>query len=263
MILEFWMALGSGILLAGALVAELLSLWRQRAVWQVLAPVTEIAAGIVLAIALALSIARHGAWQPDSLQHICWGLALAALVVHLAFTWLLRVRAATLAVDPLALALALVGAFAPLPASAPVDCTQTGAITTLTWGLLLLGIGASALAGGSAVMLAVRSVLDRFDPALQLPERQSLKLSLAQATTLALVGLGAGLTLAVWWAWRATGSLLASDARQGWLAIVWLLIAMSSLAWRLEKQASDWAAGLVLLASVTGLVSLLWLPWVG
>jgi hypothetical protein len=57
--------------------------------------------------------------------------------------------------------------------------------------------------------------------------------------------------------------LLASDARQGWLAIVWLLIAMSSLAWRLEKQASDWAAGLILLASVTGLVSLLWLPWIG
>jgi hypothetical protein len=263
MILEFWMALGGSILLGGAWIARLLQLWRPHTMWRVLAPILEAVAGLVLAIVLGLSISRQGSWGPDSLRQVSWGLALATLIVHLAFTWLIRVPGAALLVDLIILVLALIGTFA-LPTSATrLDCTQVATVATLTWTLLLLGAGASAVAASAALVLPLRPALIRLHIDRQRPGGESLQLLLAQATSLALLALGAGLALAVWWSWRAVGMLAGNDARHGWLAIAWLLLVMSSLAWRLSSRPLRWAASLAVLASVTASASLLLIPMLG
>ena len=263
MILEFWIALGGSVLLGGAWIARLLYLWRPHTVWRVLAPILEAVAGLALVIVLGLSISRQGGWGPDSLRQVSWGLALAVLIVHLASIWLIRVRGAALLIDLIILILALIGTFA-LPASVTqLDCTQVAAVTTLTWTLLLFGAGASAVAASAALVLLLGPALIRLHIDHQRPGGESLQLLLAQATTLALLALGAGLTLAVWWSWRAIGMLAGSDGRHGWLAIAWLLLVMSSLAWRLSSSSLRWAAGLAVLASVTACASLLLIPMLG
>jgi ABC-type transport system involved in cytochrome c biogenesis permease subunit len=73
---------------------------------------------------------------------------------------------------------------------------------------------------------------------------------LTQAIFLALVALGSGLTVSVWWAWQTAGTLTAGDPREIWMAVTWLTAAMSLVAWQLEGHRGRWAAGLALAAAL-------------
>jgi ABC-type transport system involved in cytochrome c biogenesis permease subunit len=79
---------------------------------------------------------------------------------------------------------------------------------------------------------------------------------------LALIGLGAGLVTSAWWAWRSVGGLAGDDPRQAWMAITWLLSAMSLLAWQLEAAAARWAAALAGLAATVAIGGLLAVPYI-
>ena len=91
----------------------------------------------------------------------------------------------------------------------------------------------------------------------QLPGWSILHSLMAHAAVFALVALGSGLVTGVWWVWRISGTLAWHSAREAWMAIAWLIAAMSMLAWQLDNRRSRWAAGLVLLATIAVLVGLI------
>jgi ABC-type transport system involved in cytochrome c biogenesis permease subunit len=73
---------------------------------------------------------------------------------------------------------------------------------------------------------------------------------------LALAALGSGLVIGVLWAWRTSGTLGSDSAREVWMAVAWLITAMSLLAWQLDTRRSRWAAALVLVAATAVLIGL-------
>jgi hypothetical protein len=74
-----------------------------------------------------------------------------------------------------------------------------------------------------------------------------------------LVVLGSGLTVGAWWTWKTAGTQISDDPRSGWMAITWLVTAMSVLAWRLRQRptrSGQWAAVLAILAAATAIFGL-------
>jgi hypothetical protein len=123
------------------------------------------------------------------------------------------------------------------------------------WTLWFLGAGAATVAGSAGLMEAGHNLLtasrgrvpsalrdrptrahagQRPSPLCAPPTRPSKYLrrftglaATNSAVWLAVIGLGGGLTVAVWWAWQTAGSLSSGDSHEGWLTVAWLLAAMS------------------------------------
>jgi hypothetical protein len=73
----------------------------------------------------------------------------------------------------------------------------------------------------------------------------------------ALVALGSGIMVNLWWSWKSAGVLSSSDAREGWVTAAWLIAGMSMLVRRAGKRWGRWTAGLALLAATIAILGLL------
>lgn len=87
--------------------------------------------------------------------------------------------------------------------------------------------------------------------------RVDVYFALRQATGLAWLVLGAGLVLAIWWAWQSMGSLVRLDLHTWCMAVAWLVSWISLLSWHLGKRAVQWAAGLAVLTAGIAIFGLL------
>ncbi len=251
---ESWFSLGAGILLAVAAVGCGLAWAGVRGRWGLVAAVARGAAGVALLVALALVALARGWWSPLDLRQVALGLAWATVVLHLALTWRLSAGDAGPFTDLIALALTGLalwpGGSVPTPAQRMVPFY-------VQWVLFLLGGGAVIVAGSAGLALALRAGLARRGLGLAGPSRAGLGVLLREAVSLALVTLGGGLVAGSWWAWRTVGRLASGDPREGWMAITWLIAALSLLSWRLEKHPGRWAAVLAMAAAAAALVGLL------
>lgn len=257
MALEAWVALSAGILLAVTIVAQGLALSRVRGRWDLVAIGTSVGAAVLLATTLILTVREHERWSPFDLQQMALSLALMTLIIHLVLAWRAGTIKTGLVVDLVVLVLALMVVIAIRPGGSPLNCIQRAFPFQLQWILFLLGAGGATVAGGTALMLALRIWLVERGSALRLPRRVDFYVPLKQAARLVLAALGSGLVVGSWWAWQTMGVLTSGDPREEWMAVTWLVAALSLLAWRLEKWAGRWAAGLAVVAAIVALFGLL------
>jgi hypothetical protein len=253
---EIW-ALVAVALLGLASVAGVLVMLAVREPWDAVAIGIRMAALAALIVALAAAVIVQGQWTAADPQQAMLGLIVAMLAVHLVLAWRLGAGSAGPTVDIVALALSLVSVFA-IQAGAPgLPCVERASLFQAQWVLFLLGGGGMLVAGSAGLMLAMRQgmvwVGRDFRPQWQIP----LYGLLTQAVILALVALGGGLILGVWWAWRTSGLLAVGNPREVWMAVAWLTAAMSLLAWQLDGSRGRWPAGLALVAAAAVLVGLL------
>jgi hypothetical protein len=192
-------------------------------------------------------------------------LALATLVIYLVLVWRLRVDGAAPIVDIVVMTLILTAYLAGQPPELEPVRLQRGASRQILWVLLSVGAGGVMVAGSTGLALGLRAALRTRIPNLAWPQWLDLHLLLKEATFLSLVVLGAGLAVSAWWAWEAGGTVaIASGAltfgSNGdgllWVAITWLVAAMSHVARRIGKKWGRWTAGLAIAMAVTGLVGL-------
>jgi hypothetical protein len=218
--------------------------------WLILSVTARGGSIVALALAAYLAAAGQGTWSPLDLRQVTLGLALATALAHLALSWAVGAPAGSPIADVVTAALALAALLAAHPAGAGLTCLQQALPYRAEWVLFLAG-AAGILVGGSAAL------------ALALPWpwlSSGASRLLAAGTSLGVLAVGAGIVTGLWWTWQATGTLEAGDIRESWMAVVWLLAAMSTAAWQLEKGARRWAAGLGLAAAAAVLLGLLTLP---
>lgn len=259
MAIEAWAVLGATAALALAVVIQTVALFRAGraglSVW------LRAAAAVALVAALPLTIANQDRWLPSAPRLVALGLSLAALLTAL----LLRLPAqrrnaypngldlASLPVDLFALVLNLLAVLWMSPGGPLPECAQESLAFGAQWSLLLAGSGAAIVAAGGALALALTALLTRLariEGDRPLPRRLDLHGILQDATALTLLLLGSGLVLGAWWSWRSTGRLLGNDPQIGWLAVAWLIAAMSRQTWRLGGRPARWAAGLSIAAAL-------------
>jgi ABC-type transport system involved in cytochrome c biogenesis permease subunit len=252
----------AAFLLAIATVTGSFALVKVRGRWAAAATVARAAGTAMVAVGLGLAALVQGEWSPLETRQVVLGLVLAMLSIQMVLSWSQRIGSGGPVVDAVAVGLLLVGIFL-LPADASLlTCAQQAAAYWAQWILYLLGGGAALVAGSTAIMLALHRGLSARGRNLHQPGRGDLYTFLTQAIFLALVALGSGLTVAVWWSWQTTGTLTAGDPREVWMAVTWLTAAMSLVAWQLEGRRGRWAAGLALVAALNvgfGLVFLTYL----
>ncbi len=252
---ELWAGIAA-CALGIAVVADGLAVFGIRGSWSLVTTVGRIAGAVALVLCLIFDVVPLGEWSPFDLQQMALGLALAMLVVHQLLSWRLKISGAGPVVDLVALILVLVAAIPYWSGAPPLTCTQRAIPYQIHWLLFLLGSGGVLVAGNAGLMLALRAGLGRLGWDLLVPSRADLHSLLTQATFLALVTLGSGLTVGVWWAWRTVGTLTGGDPREGWMAIAWLVSAMGLSAWQLQNWRGRWAASLAIVAAVVVLVAL-------
>lgn len=259
---EIW-ATVAAFLFGAAAIAGGLALFRVRGPWEPAAIGARVAAVVAVTAALISAVVAQGEWSPSEPWQIVLSLILAMSGVHLVLAWRLGIGSAGPVVDLVALALLLLvhpstpwanpstaRAWSSLqPATSLLTCTDRTLPFMVQWGLFFLGSGSVLVAGSAGLLLALRHVLERWAPGLKLPLRTELYDLLIQSTFLALVTVGGGLTVATWWAWQTAGMLTGSDPREAWMALVWLLVAMSLFAWQLERLRGRWAAAFAGLAA--------------
>jgi len=286
MTIDAGLALGASALLLLAAVAQgiLLSSTRDRSAgfrdcppwWGRIVLGARLGAAFLVAAALVSEAVSQGTWTPFDLMgdisQIALSLGLATLITHLALIglnaldragrglprWVTPTELATdagPAADLSSLAL-IVLAVAIAPGAPPVTCAQRVAPVALQWALFLLGGGSTLLAGSAGLMRTVGDLTPRFglDLAIGQPDLDSL---LRQAAALSLIAVGGGLIAGAYWSWRTLGTAGSGDPREGWMAVTWLIEAMSLLAWRLQKRPSGWAAALALFAAAIAIGALL------
>ena len=259
---EIWVSIAAA-LLGVAVIAGGMVLLAGRKSWGIVAIGARVAALAALIVALIAAVMASGQWTASDRQQAMLSLVVAMEAIHLVFVWRLGVVSAGPIVDVIALTLGLVGVFL-IPASAPsLICAQQASLSQVHWVLFLLGGGSVLVAACAGLTLALRGLLVWRGLELQLPESLPLHGLLRHAAALALAALGSGLLTGVWWAWRTTGVMLGANAREMWMAVVWLITAMSLLAWQLDDRRSQWAAGLALVAAVAKVVGLLFPVGVG
>lgn len=251
---EGWAAVIAAMLLAAAFVGGSLAKGR-RWPWLVLGLRAGAAAALVLAV-VWLAMAQ-GFWSAADGRQVAAGLALSVVVVNLLLgVWhpSMRTGGAGPAADALAAGLALCIVLLPAPDATlqrPAILSQVG------WILTLLGAGTLGVAGSTALTLGVRAALVSRGRGALWPPRANLHDFMYRATALACVALGAGLTIAVWWAWRTSGSPDGGDPRQVWAAAATVLAVASLWAARLGRQSGRWSAALAGVAAVLALTGLL------
>lgn len=256
---EIW-GLGAAFLLGVAAVAGGLALFNTRRQWAWVAVGARAAGTVFVAAALGLAVLAQGEWSPLDSQQVVTGLVLAMLAAQMVLTWRLRSGSGGPVVDVMAVALILAGTFLLRPDAPPLTYAQKAVAFRAQWVLFLLGAGCVLAAGSAGLMLALRRGLARQGRGFGQPTPGDLHNLLTQGIFLALVFLGGGLVLGVWWAWQTMGSLTGGDPRELWMAAIWLAAAMSQLAWQLEGQRGRWAAGLALAATSGVVLCLVLLP---
>jgi hypothetical protein len=218
--------------------------------WLLLSFAARVGSVLTLAMALYLAAASRGGWTPLDLRQVALSLALATAVAHVVLSWAAGSGAGSPVADVLAAAIAVVAAPAILPGGESLTCLQRPLPYRAEWVLFVLGAGAIQVAGAAALSSA-------------LPWRWALlgaRKLLQAGSFLALVAIGTGIVAGLWWTWQSTGTLQAGDIRESWMSVVWLLAAMSTTAWQLEKDAGRWAAALGIVAAGAALLGLLALP---
>lgn len=253
---ELWASLAA-LLLAMAAAACGLALIRDGKWWDRIATGARATAVLALVLALVRLVVTRGGWSPFDIGQVVLSVALATLVVHLALQWRLKIDAAAPVVDLVAFGLALGGVVSVPPGGSVLTCAQRAAPFHIRWALFLLGAGGLTVAGSAGIMLALRTALTRYRWALAWPPWIDLHTFLKQASALALVALGGGLTVSAWWAWQTVGSLTSGVPAEGWIATASLVTAMSLLVRRVGKRWGRWAAGLAVVAAAVAIVGLL------
>ncbi len=256
---EIWSILAV-VLFGMACLASGLAMFRVRGRWGAVAIGARLAGIAALSTLLISAAIVRDEWSPFERWQMALGLVLAMSVVHLVLAWRLGIGSAGPVVDVVALALVIVGGLVFEPSTSLPTCAQRAIPFRVQWALLFLGSGSVLVAGNAGVMLALHKGLMGHGWDLRLPRQTELYDLLIQATILALATLGGGLALGVWWSWQTGGMWTSGDPREGWMALVWLVAAMSLLAGQLDSHRERWVAGLAVVASATvffGLLALL------
>lgn len=257
---EIW-ALVTALSLAVGTIAGGLAAFRKERIWtRVFVAVRTISAAALVA-ALIRRVITLGQWSPYDWELTLLALVLSLLVVHSVLAWLLKAENPGPIVELAGLALLLVG-LARLGVSAPLlPCPQGMVPFQIQWILFLLGGGSLLTAGCMGLTVVLYRAVQRRGWSLDLAIPEDLYALQVQAAMLALVTLGSGLTISLWWAWRTLGTLTSGDPRAEWMALTWLLTAMSLLAGQLDRHRKRWVSGLVVVAASSLLFG--WLLLVG
>jgi hypothetical protein len=257
---EIWTAVAVLSLAVGAIAGGLAAFRRSR-VWDRIFAAIRATSVVALTVALLGRVATLGQWSLYDQQLSVLGLALAMLLVHSLLAWLLKGGMTAPLVELAGLGL-LIGGAARLPAGTPLlTCPQNMAPLQIQWVLFLLGGGSLLTAGCMGLSVVVGRAVQTRAWKLHLAASEDLYALLVQAAMLALVSLGSGLIVSLWWASQTLGSLTGGDPRIEWMALAWLLTAMTLLAGQLERNARWWVIGLALLAAFNMLFG--WLLLVG
>jgi hypothetical protein len=260
MSIDAGLALVVGALLLAAIAARVLALLavgKQPRRWDLLSLAARLLAAVFLAVDLGLLAARYGRWSPLVPAQVALSLGLGILILHLVFRLRYRVDGAGPPADSVALGLVIWMAWAPLPAAQAQTCAQHLALFQAGWVLFLFGAAGAILMGSTGLVIALHAWLVRRDWDVWLPNQVDVFDFLKGATALTLVVLGAGLLVTAWWAWQTMGLLSSGDPREGWMAVAWIVAAMSWLGWWLSERGSRWAAVLAGLAALVAIWSLL------
>jgi hypothetical protein len=236
--------------------------------WNLLLVVLEAGAVAALVACLVLAAKAHGEWSPADLMQVSLGLALVVLGFHLELALFPRlpyprrnrIAETGLFVDLVVLGLILAGVFAIRPGGSLLLCVQRTAAFYSQWVLYLLGAGVLIVGGCTGLTVALYWMLARRKPDLPQSQPTALHGLMSQSVLLALLLLGSGLVVSIWWAWWTVGRLSGGDPRDAWMGIAWLVAASSWLAWRLEDGAGRWSAGLAVLAAAAAVFGLLAVP---
>jgi len=247
----------SAVLLGVAAIAAGLALFQARRLWDFVAVSARTAGAVALAVSLGLSVIAEGAWSPFDTRQMVLGMVLAMLAIHLILSWRFRAGNGGPVVDLLALVFVLLATFVVQPAAPPETCVHRAGAFQAQWLLYLLGGGAVLVAGAASLTLALRKGSGQHAREFRTPNQAALYNLLMEAIVWGLAALGGGLTVGAWWAWRALGGITTGDPREVWMAITWLVAAMSLLAWQLESRKGRWAAGLAVAATACMLFGLL------
>jgi hypothetical protein len=253
---EIW-AVIAAVLLGLAAVSGGLEMAVPRGRWKAVALASRVAALAALVVALIAAAVVHGRWSAADPRQAMLGLVAAMLAIHLVLAWRLGAGTAGPVMDLVAIVLSLVSAFLVGAGSTGFICVQLSALYQAQWILLSVGGGSVLVAACAGLMLLLRKALLSRDWELKLPGWSPLYGLLAQAAVLALIALGSGLIIGVWWAWQTSGTLGNDSAREVWMAVAWLITAMSLFAWQLDTRRSRWAAALVLVAATAVLIGLI------
>jgi hypothetical protein len=253
---ELWAGIAAAFLGLAA-VAGGLAMSAVRGRWEAIVIGTRAAALAALIVALIAAAMAQGRWTAADPRQAVLSLVAAMLAVHLLLAWRLGAAGGGPMIDIAALALSLASLFALQAGASSPLCGRQAFLLQAHWVLLSLGGGSALVAGCAGLTLALKKGLAWRGRDLQRPGWLPLVGLLSQAAVLAVVALGSGLIAGVWWAWRASGAMVGSGAREVWMAVAWLTSAMSVLAWQLDGRRSRWAAGLALVAGAAVLVGLL------
>jgi hypothetical protein len=206
-------------------------------------------------VAVALITAAEGRWSPLHPRQAVLALTLATILVQLGLGLRFGVVGAGPVADLVGVSLALSAALGELSNGSLPGCAQLLIPYQAAWAFFLLGAGSAVVAGSSGVLLIIGDT-EWLGRRLKSPGGPALRALMAQATSLTLVALGIGLVVSVWWAWRSLGASQ-WDPRQGGVAIVWLLAAMSLLTRHLRGNRERWAEVLIALAATAAVLGLM------
>ena len=246
---ELWAA-AAALLLAVAAASSALALAGRDRPWRWLSVAARGAGIAALAASLYLAATGRSGWSPLDLQQVALSLGLAMVLLHLVLSRVAGSAAGNPLADVLAGVLAVAAWLAIRPGGESLGCLERALPYRAEWALFLLGSAGALIAGASALALA-----------LPWPWARTGAWDLVAAGCfVATLATGTGILAGLWWSWQSTGSLETGDLGQSWMAVVWLLAAMSTAAWQLEKRAYQWAAGLALAAAGAALLGLLALP---
>lgn len=256
MIVEVWAALAA-LLFVVAAVSSGLARSELKGPWRRTVLPARAAGLVLLAIALILVTIAHGEPSPFDLRQVALGLGLATSALGLGLAWRHGVARTGPVQDLAMVALVLVTILAIRPGGPLLGCEEHWLPFWIYWGLFLLGAGGTLLAGSVALDLALEAI---WPGEQRWNARTDAYRLLTAATGWALVILGGGLSLSLWWSWRTMGSLTGGDARQTWLGATWLVVSMSLVAWQSERRGARIAAALSILAASMALFGLLAIP---
>ena len=260
MMANLWSLVAAVSLALGA-VAGGLAAFRRGRTWGPIFVVLRAASMIALAVALVGRAGAAGGWSPYDPQLSTLGLVMAILIVHSVLAWLLKAQTTGPLVDLAGLGLLVAGA-AGLPAGTPpLPCPQEVVSLQIQWALFLLGGGSLLVAGCMGLSLILGRAVQSRGRSVHSATSQSLCTLLVWAVKLAFVTVGSGLTAGLWWAWQTLGTLTSGDPRAEWMALAWLLTAMTLVAGQLERHRRWWVAGLAGLAALNAIFG--WLLLVG
>ena len=254
----------AALLLVAAAMANGLTLFHIGGRWTWVTTGATAGAVVFLAVAMAAIATSRGPWWQSlpatqflDPQQVVLGLVLATLVVQLVLAWRLPVSAASLLVDLLALVLVLFAGFMIEGSGLLPGCYERDVPIQLQWVLFLVGAGGLMVASGAGLTLALRAGLARRTPGLQWPRWIDLHALLKRATELAMVSLGAGIVVGLWWSWRLLGSSAVGGPGDGWAILALLVATMSYLVRRTGGRWGHWVGGLILAATAVSLLGLL------